>query len=162
MDTPPEKDWIPLDSGQVQSGLGLVSSRISEHLNQVDHVHANRVGDHISLPQLVVWWSISRKKLHLGGDQWNSLSPPGWCLYTVHHRNHPPSWAKGSAKHSNNHPSYVPCRRRKGQMKCLLTWDQQSCGFACHYWWNCDSLLHRRVISSAMAVGQKRRLLRCW
>lgn len=109
-----------------------------------------------------LWWSISRKKLHLGGDQWNSLSPPGWCLYTVHHRNHPPSWAKDSAKHSNNHPSYVPCRRRKGQIECLLTWDQQSCGFACHYWWSCDSLLHRRVISSAMAVGQKRRLLRRW
>ena len=54
MDTPPEKDWIPLDSGQVQSGLGLVSSRISERLNQVDRIRANGVGDHISLPQLVV------------------------------------------------------------------------------------------------------------
>lgn len=55
MDTPPEKDWIPLDSGQVQSGLGLVSSRISERLNQVDRVRANGVGDHIALPQLAVW-----------------------------------------------------------------------------------------------------------
>lgn len=54
MDTPPEKDWIPLDSGQVRSGLGLVSSRISERLNQVDRVRANGVGDHIALPQLAV------------------------------------------------------------------------------------------------------------
>lgn len=54
MDTPPQKDWIPLESGQVQSKLGLVSSRISERLNQVDRVRANGVGDHIALPQLVV------------------------------------------------------------------------------------------------------------
>lgn len=54
MDRPPEKDWIPLDSGYVRSGLGLVSSRISERLNQVDRIRANGVGDHISLPQLVV------------------------------------------------------------------------------------------------------------
>ncbi|KAH1437667.1 hypothetical protein KXX32_001601 [Aspergillus fumigatus] len=54
MDTPPEKDWIQLDSGQVRSGLGLVSSRTSERLNQVNRIRANRVGDHIALPQLVV------------------------------------------------------------------------------------------------------------
>jgi GTPase SAR1 family protein len=54
MDTPPEKDWIQLDSGQVRSGLGLVSSRTSERLNQVDRIRANGVGDHIALPQLVV------------------------------------------------------------------------------------------------------------
>ncbi|GKZ51961.1 hypothetical protein AbraIFM66951_008798, partial [Aspergillus brasiliensis] len=54
MDTPPEKDWVPLDSGQVRSGLGLVSSRTSERLNQVDRIRANGVGDHIALPQLVV------------------------------------------------------------------------------------------------------------
>ncbi|KAI9040408.1 putative dynamin GTPase [Aspergillus affinis] len=42
------------DSGQVQSGLGLQSSRTSERLNQVDRVRANGVGDHIALPQLVV------------------------------------------------------------------------------------------------------------
>ncbi|KAF4253645.1 hypothetical protein KXX13_006461 [Aspergillus fumigatus] len=54
MDTPPEKDWIQLDHGQVRSGLGLVSSRTSERLNQVDRIRANGVGDHIALPQLVV------------------------------------------------------------------------------------------------------------
>lgn len=54
MDTMSQKDWIPLDSGQVRSGLGLVSSRISERLNQVDRVRARGVGDHIALPQLVV------------------------------------------------------------------------------------------------------------
>ncbi|GFF76201.1 hypothetical protein CNMCM6936_003813 [Aspergillus lentulus] len=54
MDTPPEKDWIQLDSGQARSGLGLVSSRTSERLNQVDRIRANGVGDHIALPQLVV------------------------------------------------------------------------------------------------------------
>jgi GTPase SAR1 family protein len=54
MDTPPEKDWIQLDSGQVRSGLGLVSSRTSERLNQVDRIRANGVGNHIALPQLVV------------------------------------------------------------------------------------------------------------
>lgn len=54
MDTPSQKDCIPLDSGQVRSGLGLVSSRISKRLNQVDRVRANGVGDHIALPQLVV------------------------------------------------------------------------------------------------------------
>lgn len=54
MDTPPEKDWTALGSGQVQSGLGLESSRISERLNQVDRVRANGVGDHIALPQLAV------------------------------------------------------------------------------------------------------------
>ncbi|KAE8334092.1 P-loop containing nucleoside triphosphate hydrolase protein, partial [Aspergillus arachidicola] len=54
MDTPPEKDWIQLDSGQARNGLGLVSSKTSERLNQVDRIRANGVGDHIALPQLVV------------------------------------------------------------------------------------------------------------
>ncbi|KAF9892695.1 hypothetical protein FE257_001097 [Aspergillus nanangensis] len=54
MDTPSENDWIPLDTDQVQNGLGLESFRLSERLNQVDRVRANGVGDHIALPQLVV------------------------------------------------------------------------------------------------------------
>lgn len=54
MDTPSEKDWTALDSGQVQSGYGLQSSRSSKHLNQIDRVRANGIGDHIALPQLVV------------------------------------------------------------------------------------------------------------
>jgi hypothetical protein len=52
--TQPGKDWIQLASSQVRSGLGLVSSRTSERLHQVDRIRAKGVGGHIALPQLVV------------------------------------------------------------------------------------------------------------
>ncbi|KAL2827244.1 P-loop containing nucleoside triphosphate hydrolase protein [Aspergillus cavernicola] len=54
METPPSKDWISLDWEQVGDGLNLQTSRTSERLNQIDRVRANGVGDHVSLPQLVV------------------------------------------------------------------------------------------------------------
>jgi GTP-binding protein EngB required for normal cell division len=54
MEPGPQQDWIGLQLGGFQAGFGLQTSRTSERLNQIDQVRANGVGNHISLPQLVV------------------------------------------------------------------------------------------------------------
>ncbi|KAI9830934.1 MAG: hypothetical protein M1819_005317 [Sarea resinae] len=47
-------DWVAVDIQRMAGLVGLQTSRSSERLNQIDRVRAKGVGDHISLPQLVV------------------------------------------------------------------------------------------------------------
>ncbi|KAI3114593.1 hypothetical protein CBS147330_9791 [Penicillium roqueforti] len=49
-----ENDWTAIDFRRVGNDLSLQSSRTSQRLNQIDHVRANGVSDHVALPQLVV------------------------------------------------------------------------------------------------------------
>lgn len=49
-----KEEWVRLDSQSVSGLVGLQTNRSSRRLNQIDRVRARGVGDHISLPQLVV------------------------------------------------------------------------------------------------------------
>tara|TARA_R110002003_G_scaffold107_8_gene9019 strand:+ start:1219 stop:2733 length:1515 start_codon:yes stop_codon:yes gene_type:complete len=53
MDSPPE-EWVKLAPRHASGLIRLQMSGSSRRLNQIDHVRAKGVGDHISLPQLVV------------------------------------------------------------------------------------------------------------
>jgi GTP-binding protein EngB required for normal cell division len=53
MDSPPE-EWVTLAQRNASGLIRLQMSGSSRRLNQIDHVRAKGVGDHISLPQLVV------------------------------------------------------------------------------------------------------------
>lgn len=59
---PPDKRHTPYDSTQPQKNLSLQSSKTSKRLNQIDRIRANRVSDHIALPQLVVYKDQSARK----------------------------------------------------------------------------------------------------
>ena len=48
------EEWVNLEVDQMAGLNGLQTTRSTERLNQIDRVRANGLGDHISLPQLVV------------------------------------------------------------------------------------------------------------
>jgi hypothetical protein len=48
------EEWVTLGNQNVDGLAGLQTDQSSRRLNQIDRIRARGVGDHISLPQLVV------------------------------------------------------------------------------------------------------------